>query len=156
MVNHFHGRIHYYALWNEEDIGYCKPGGNPEQFGRLLKAFIPAVHETDPDAKVIFGGQADPNRDFAQRALDTCQCASGIDVFDYHTYPGYGQNLNPEAMDGGAYGLESPAKLRELVRNYPGITIAKARCRTEVPPLEESIPGHATACHLAGTPIAAR
>ena len=41
--------------------------------------------------------------------------------FDYHTYPGYGQNLNPEAMDGGAYGLESPAKLRELVRNYPGI-----------------------------------
>jgi len=121
MVNHFRGRIHYYALWNEEDIGYWNPWGNPEQFGRLLKAFIPAVHKTDPDAKVIFGGQADPNRDFAQRALDACQCASGIDVFDYHTYPGYGQNLNPEAMDGGAYGLESPAKLRELVRNYPGI-----------------------------------
>ena len=121
MVNHFRGRIHYYALWNEEDIGYWNPWGNPEQFGRLLKAFIPAVHETDPDAKVIFGGQADPVRDFAQRALDTCQCASGIDVFAYHTYPGYGQNLNPEAMDCGAYGLESPAKLRELVRNYPGI-----------------------------------
>ena len=39
----------------------------------------------------------------------------------YHTYPGYGQNLNPESMDYGAYGSESPAKLRELVRNYPGI-----------------------------------
>jgi hypothetical protein len=121
MVDHFRGRIHYYALWNEEDIGYWNPWGNPEEYGRLLKAFIPAVHETDPQARVIFGGQADPIRDFAQRALDTCQCASGIDVFAYHTYPGYGQNLNPEAMDSGAYGTESPAKLRDLVRNYPGI-----------------------------------
>jgi hypothetical protein len=121
MVDHFRGRIHYYALWNEEDIGYWNPYGNPEEYGRLLKAFIPAVHETDPQAKVIFGGQADPNRDFAQRALDTCQCAAGIDVFAYHTYPGYGQNLNPESMDSGAYGAESPTKLRELVRNYPGI-----------------------------------
>jgi hypothetical protein len=121
MVNHFRGRIHYYALWNEEDIGYWNPWGNPEEYGRLLKAFIPAVHETDPDAKVIYGAQADPNRDFTRRALDICQCASGIDVYAYHTYPGYGQNLNPEAMDSGAYGTESPAKLRELVRSYPGI-----------------------------------
>ena len=63
MVDHFRGRIHYYALWNEEDIGYWNPWGNPEQFGRLLKAFIPAVHETDPEAKVIFGGLADPRRE---------------------------------------------------------------------------------------------
>lgn len=121
MVNHFRGRIHYYALWNEEDIGYWNPWGNPEQYGRLLKAFIPAVHQTDPSAKVIYGGQADPNRDFARRALAACQCASGIDVFAYHTYPGYGANLNPETMDYGAYGMESPAKLRKLVRAWPGI-----------------------------------
>lgn len=121
MVNHFRGRIHYYALWNEEDIGYWNPWGNPEEYGRLLKAFIPAVHETDPTAKVIYGGQADPIRDFARPALDACQCASGIDVFAYHTYPGYGQNLNPESMDYGAYGEESPAKLRKRVRSYPGI-----------------------------------
>lgn len=121
MVGHFRGRIHYWALWNEEDIGYWNPWGNPEQFGRLLKAFVPAVHEADPTAKVIYGGQADPIRDFAKRALDTCQCASGIDVFAYHTYPGYGQNMNPETMDYGAYGNESPAKLRSFVRHYPGI-----------------------------------
>jgi hypothetical protein len=121
MVDHFRARIHYYALWNEEDIGYWNPWGNPEEYGQLLKAFIPAVHETDPQAKVIYGAQADPTRDFARRALETCQCASGIDVFAYHTYPGYGQNLNPEAMDSGAYGTESPAKLRDLVRSYPGI-----------------------------------
>ncbi|HXH50679.1 MAG TPA: hypothetical protein VNM47_15160, partial [Terriglobia bacterium] len=121
MVRHFRGRIHYWALWNEEDIGYWNPWGDPEEYGRLLKAFVPAVHEGDPDAKVIYGGQADPVRDFTKRALDVCQCASGIDVFAYHTYPGYGQNMNPETMDYGAYGVESAAKLREFVRHYPGI-----------------------------------
>ena len=121
MVNHFRGRIHYYALWNEQDIGYWNPWGDPEEYGRLLAAFIPAVHQTDPGAKVIYGGQADPGAEWAKRALDECKCAGGIDVFAYHTYPGYGQNLNPETMDYGAYGEDSPAKLRELVRNYPGV-----------------------------------
>jgi len=92
-VNHFRKRIHYYALWNEQDIGYWNPWGNPEEYGRLLKAFAPAVHATDPEAKVIYGGQADPSREFTQRALDTCQCVSEIDVYAYHTYPGYGQNM---------------------------------------------------------------
>lgn len=121
VVGHFRGRIRYYALWNEQDIEYWNPLPNAEDYGRLLKAFIPAVHGADPQAKVIYGGQADPTRDFARRALDACDCAAGIDVFAYHTYPGYGSNLNPESMDYGAYGAESPAKLRELVRAYPGI-----------------------------------
>ncbi len=121
VVSHFRGRIQYYALWNEQDISYWNPVPSPEEYGRLLKAFVPAVHETDPQAKVIYGGLADPISDFARRSLDACQCAAGIDVFAYHTYPGYGQNLNPESMDYGAYGPDSPARLRETVRSYPGI-----------------------------------
>ncbi|MBV8475616.1 MAG: hypothetical protein JOZ36_03035 [Acidobacteria bacterium] len=121
MVEHFKDRIHYWALWNEQDIGYWNPWGNPEQYGRLLAPFIETVHKTDPQGKVIYGGQADPSREFTRRALDTCQCASGIDVYAYHTYPGYGQNLNPESMDYGAYLNESPKQLRDLVSHYPGI-----------------------------------
>jgi hypothetical protein len=121
MVAHFRDRIHYWALWNEQDIGYWNPMGNPEQYGRLLTPFIETVHKTDPQAKVIYGGQADPTRSFTQRALDTCKCASGIDVYAYHTYPGYGQNMNPETMDYGAYLNESPRQLRDLVTHYPGI-----------------------------------
>jgi hypothetical protein len=121
MVDHFHDRIHYWALWNEQDIGYWNPWGDPEQYGRLLGPFIETVHKTDPQAKVIYGAQADPRREFTQRALDTCKCASGIDVYAYHTYPGYGQNMNPETMDYGAYLNESPRQLRELVTHYPGI-----------------------------------
>jgi hypothetical protein len=121
MVNHFRDRIQYWALWNEQDIGYWNPWGNPEEYGRLLGAFIETVHKTDPQAKVIYGGQADPSREFTQKVFDTCRCASGIDVYAYHTYPGYGRNMNPEAMDYGAYLTESPRQLRELVTHYPNI-----------------------------------
>src|SRR6266576_1731740 len=121
MVKHFQDRIHYWALWNEQDIGYWNSWGNAEEYGKLLGPFTKAVHQADPNAKVIYGGQADPTREFTQKALDVCQCASGIDVYAYHTYPGYGQNLNPEAMDYGAYLTESPLALRELVIHYPGI-----------------------------------
>ena len=121
MVDHFRDRIHYWALWNEQDIGYWNPWGNPEQYGRLLAPFVETVHKTNSRAKVIYGGQADPIRDFTQRALDTCQCASAIDVYAYHTYPGYGRNLNPETMDYGAYLDASPRQLRDLVTHYPGI-----------------------------------
>ena len=48
MVNHFKGRIHYYALWNEQDIGYWNPYGNPEEYGRLLAAFAPAAQGAPP------------------------------------------------------------------------------------------------------------
>jgi hypothetical protein len=120
MVNHFKGKIKHWALWNEQDIGYWNDA-NPEDYGRVLAAFAPAVHEADPEAKVIYGGQADPTADFTKRALDTCKCASQIDIYAYHTYPGYGKNVHPESMDTGTYGKDSPAKLRELVRNYPGI-----------------------------------
>ena len=119
-VDHFKDRIHYWALWNEQDIGYWNPWGDPVQYGHLLTSFVDIVHKT-PGAKVIYGGQADPSRDFTQRALDTCKCASGLDVYAYHTYPGYGQNMNPETMDYGAYLNESPRALRDLVTHTPGI-----------------------------------
>ena len=122
MVTHFRGRIHYWALWNEQDIDYWNPEPNPEDYGRLLKAFVPAVHEADPDAKVIYGGQAWPlSKNFLRRALATCQCASGIDVFAYHIYPDYGHNLNPEAADDRVHASGGGRLFRELVRKTPGV-----------------------------------
>lgn len=121
MVRHFHGRVEYWELWNEQDIGAWNPSPNPEQYGHLLQAFARTVHDADPAAKVIYGGQAGVSAVFAGRALDACHCASGIDVFAYHTYPGFGMNMNPESMDYGAFGNESPRKLRDMVRHYPGI-----------------------------------
>jgi hypothetical protein len=122
LVNHFRGRIHYYALWNEQDGSYWNPDPNPTEYGRLLGAFVKAVREVDPNAKLVYGGQATLSVDFARAALDACQCASSLDVFAYHTYPGgYSQNVPPESMDYGAFGPLSPRALREAVRSYPGI-----------------------------------
>ena len=122
MVSHFGSRIHYYALWNEQDDSYWNPGPSPEEYGRLLGAFVKAVRETDPEAKLVYGGQATLSADFAQAALDACQCASSLDVFAYHTYPGgYSENAPPESMDYGAFGPLTPKALREAVRSYPGI-----------------------------------
>lgn len=122
MVNHFRGRIKYYSLWNEEDGSYWNPKANPEQYGRLLKAFVPAVHQTDPNAKIVFGGLASVATNFPKIALEKCGCASGIDVFAYHTYPGgYARNVPPESVDYGAFGNNSPQKLRAMVRSVPGI-----------------------------------
>ena len=121
MVKHFSDRIHYWALWNEQDIGYWNPWGNAEEYGRLLGPFVDAVHQANANAKVIYGGQADPVREFTQKAFDTCKCAAGIDVYAYHTYPGYGRNLHPETMDTTAYKEGTTRQLRELVKTYPGI-----------------------------------
>jgi len=122
MVNHFRGRIHYYALWNEQDGSYWNPDANATEYGRLLGAFVKAVRDTEPGAKLVYGGQASLSSDFARTALDACQCASSLDVFAYHTYPGgYSQNTPPESMDYGAFGPLTPTALRAAVRSYPGI-----------------------------------
>jgi len=120
MVDHFRNRIHYWRCGTSRTliIGTLSP---VRRLWKALKSFVQVVRQSDDSAKVIYGGQAEPFRDFTKRALDRCECASGIDVYAYHTYPGYGQNLNPEAMDYGAYLTESPRLLRELVRNYPGV-----------------------------------
>ena len=65
-----------------------------------------------------------PSRDFTKRALEyDASAPPGIDIYAYHTYPGYGRKL-----ESGDYGLrclrqgDSPlGRCVELVRHYPGI-----------------------------------
>jgi hypothetical protein len=121
MVNHFRGRVQYYEIWNEPNIDYWNPHPSAEEYGKLFKASAPVVHATDPQAKVVFGGLAGADRDFAKRALDACGCAGEIDVFAYHNYPDYGHNLNPEAVHAHEDTNGSSKPLRDMVRGYPGV-----------------------------------
>ena len=118
VVNHFRGRIRYYALWNEEDEYFWNKTGNAADYGRLLAQFIRAVRDTDPAAKIVFGGLGSTRHEFPPLALDACRCAADIDVFAYHSYPGFGTNTNPELMDEGP---NAAAILRKTVRMVPGI-----------------------------------
>ncbi|MGI8959901.1 MAG: GH39 family glycosyl hydrolase [Bryobacteraceae bacterium] len=121
MVNHFRGRVEYYEIWNEPNIDYWNPTANAEDYGRLFKASAKVIHDTDSNAKAVFGGLAAAAGDFAKRALDACDCAASIDVFAYHNYPDYGHNLNPEGIGKDNDTNESSRPLREMVRAYPGI-----------------------------------
>ena len=122
MVAHFKGRIQYYSLWNEEDITYWNPYPDPQEYGHLLGVFVKMLRETDPDAKVVFGGLAGRNPEYARKALDACNCADQLDVFAYHEYPGgFASNTPPERMDSTAHGNRTTIALRESVTAYPGI-----------------------------------
>ncbi len=60
VVAHFKGRIHYYETWNEPDLtGYGQQGIAVQDYVRMIKALVPAIHEVDPQAKVVVGGGSD-------------------------------------------------------------------------------------------------
>jgi hypothetical protein len=121
MVGRYKGRINHWELWNEENIGYWRPDIEPTQkakwYGRVLCRFADTVHSTDPDAKVMFGGLAGSNREFAVTAL--AGCPEKIDIMAYHDYPGgpFGIGRPPEEID-TRYG---GADLRQGVMAVPGI-----------------------------------
>ena len=121
MVGHFKGRIKYWELWNEPNIGYWRPDIEKTEkakwYGRVLCRFADAVHSTDPDAKVMFSGVADADVKFVANALPACP--EKIDIQAYHSYPGgpFGVGKDPEEIDLHYHG----ADLRKMVKSLPGI-----------------------------------
>ena len=50
-VKHFAGKVKYWQIWNEPNGGFWK--GTPQEYARLLAAAGKAIHQADPDAKVL-------------------------------------------------------------------------------------------------------
>ncbi len=50
-VKHFSGRVKFWQIWNEPNGGFWK--GTPAEYARLLAAAGKAIHEANPDAKVL-------------------------------------------------------------------------------------------------------
>ncbi len=123
MVDRYKGVVKHWELWNEPNIGYWQPDAhNKEQlvekaraYGRLLARFADAVHEEDPEAKVLSGGTASPDLLFVRTAL--ADAAPKVDIVAYHTYPGFGTNHMPEEMDT----TNHAAHFREQIMHVPGV-----------------------------------
>jgi hypothetical protein len=123
MVGRYKGRIDHWELWNEEDYDYWGPDISDKKekgkwYGRVFCRFADAVHTTDPDAKVMFGGLASPkNLEFAVAALTGCP--DKVDIMVYHNYPGgpFGIGRPPEEIDP----LYGGAAFRKGVLSIPGI-----------------------------------
>jgi hypothetical protein len=122
MVGRYKGRIRHWELWNEPDIGYWQPSIEKREqakwYGRVLRRFADAVHATDRDAKVMFGGLAERDLDFVVNALTGWP--EKIDIMAYHCYPGgnpFGVGRPPEEIDPVCGG----AAFRQGVLSIPGI-----------------------------------
>lgn len=123
MVNRYKGEIKYWEFWNEPNIGYWQPNvelkeqraAKGREYGHALCQVADAVHDIDPQSRVIFGGTSEIDPAFALAALS--ECPSKIDVMAYHTYPGYGRNEPPEEEDG----IEGADLFREAVLRMPGV-----------------------------------
>jgi len=50
-VKRYKGRVDYWQIWNEPNGGFWN--GTPEQYAALLAAAGKAIHEANPDAKVL-------------------------------------------------------------------------------------------------------
>ena len=86
-VKHYHGRIHYYEVWNEPDLPYAwKHGVNPQELSDFTVATAKACKEADPDCEVLGFVLANKKSAEYREAL----CATGVcDVLDGITYHGY-------------------------------------------------------------------
>lgn len=123
MVSRYKSTIKYWEFWNEPNIGYWRPQTHTNEelidkarwYGRVLSRVADVIHSTDPQAKVIFGGLAGPDLVFSLAALS--ECASKIDIFAYHTYPGFGDNHMPEEADTVLHA----AVFRERIMHAPGV-----------------------------------
>ena len=50
-VKRYTGRVDYWQIWNEPNLGYL--GGNVEHYAKLLTAGGKAIHDMNPNAKVL-------------------------------------------------------------------------------------------------------
>jgi hypothetical protein len=98
IVTKFKGRVQYYELWNEPDVGYPLQYIEPTDYVNLAKQAIPLIKQIDPQAKVVFGctsGSANPqSRDYLFKILDP-EIMPIADVIAWHplysNVPGKGQ-----------------------------------------------------------------
>ncbi|MFC1692699.1 hypothetical protein ACFL1R_04255 [Candidatus Latescibacterota bacterium] len=122
LANHFKGKIRWYEIWNEYDIGigmrapYNK-GGSPEDYVRMLKAVYLRLKKIDPTSTVITGACADGGlrRGWLEGivklgALEYC------DAISFHPYC-YGDPFPERTPDAC---VEWIGRTQTMLRSYSG------------------------------------
>lgn len=71
IVTQFKGRVQYYELWNEPDVGFPLQYIEPADYINLAKRTIPVIKQIDPQAKVVVGSTSGFAHPQAQEYLFT-------------------------------------------------------------------------------------
>jgi hypothetical protein len=162
MVERLGSWVKDWEIWNEQNLidrdGLYNPWGptvDPDEYVRVLRAGSTRIRETDPEARIAFGGLAGLGYEFLEACL---QRGAGeyIDVVPFHPYRpptvAGGQGTPEEAMgpqySGPRYGarnyMEEVRALQALCDRYrPGIALWANELGWSVPPVAPE-PGHAT------------
>jgi len=84
-VKHFAGRIKYWGIWNEPNIGFFM--GTADRYREVLEAAHAAAKEADPNCVVLFGGTAGFGFDFIEEVCSKGNARKCFDILNVHDYP---------------------------------------------------------------------
>ena len=94
LVRHFEGRVSYYEIWNEPDLGYSwkhdgeeTPRPDASEYGDFYLATAKTIHNASQTAKVMGFGVANLTRhlDFIAEALEK-DLLPHLDAISFHSY----------------------------------------------------------------------
>jgi len=91
VVTHFKGRIKYYEVWNEWNIGLGgldkKYRDYPDLYARILIPTYKLIKEIDPSITVIGGVVAGGEEEWTEGLLKCPGAIDAMDAFSFHCYP---------------------------------------------------------------------
>lgn len=94
-VNHYKGRVRFWEIWNEPDIGFWQ--SPTEKYTELFNATSKAIKQASPEVSVLNGGFAmvsrQPNPNFIHDFLKGADPAHW-DIWAYHDYQTFPQMLS--------------------------------------------------------------
>jgi glycosyl hydrolase family 39 (putative alpha-L-iduronidase) len=86
LAERYKGKVEAYEIWNEENLPrFWSTGPDPARYVELLKAAHAAIKQSDPAAKVVFGGLSTNDYEFLERAYDS-GAKGHFDVMSVHPY----------------------------------------------------------------------
>jgi hypothetical protein len=89
-VKHFAGKVNFWQIWNEPNGGFWK--GTPAEYARLLATAGKAIHQANPDAKVLGLNMAFCDVIWAEKILNLVP----YDCFDIACFHPYRPPSAPE------------------------------------------------------------
>lgn len=94
MAGGLRGRVSYFEIWNEMDLGSSNPDGNtPADYANMLRWVYPAVKSANPEAKVLGFSSSENSYDWIKSTLDALDGEYPFDVLTTHPY----QKVSPDA-----------------------------------------------------------
>lgn len=112
VVARYKNDITYYEIWNEENGPvFWKPFPDVKEYARLLKAGAEAVRAECPSCKVVLGGLAGVDVNFAE-ALYGGKAQSYFDVMNIHPYRFFSKSPDKGGL------AENLQELKKLMKKY--------------------------------------